>query len=287
MKKIVPFFLSIAIAASCMACCNSTSNTTDNNIYRVEKLTDIEYGKSARNRMDVFLPENRTKETPLFVLIHGGSWVSGDKSFFTPLQDYLLSRGIASVSMNYRFVDSGTDYTDLMDDVKQALDYCKSHSKSWNVNGDNIALGGYSAGGHMALLYGFNYDVNNQVKAVVSWAGPSNLYSSSLLNHAKRIGLLEPMQFLAGAVYTGEPIPEEFKNISPYFYLKNIPVISIHGQRDEIVPYSQAENLHKKLNELAYKNKLISYENTGHSFENIPRETIYQEFYEWIKLLEK
>ena len=70
------------------------------------RLTNVAYGQHARHKMDVALPANRTGQTPVVVLIHGGAWMAGNKEDMKGFQDFLLQNGIASVSINYRYADA-------------------------------------------------------------------------------------------------------------------------------------------------------------------------------------
>ncbi len=46
-------------------------------------MMDVSYGTDAAQKMDVYLPANRSvTTTKLMILIHGGSWVGGDKTDF-------------------------------------------------------------------------------------------------------------------------------------------------------------------------------------------------------------
>lgn len=74
---------------------------------------DEAYGTDATQKMDVFLPEGRsTATTKVVVLIHGGSWSSGDKSDFTDYFDTLKKRvpGYAIFSINYRLATGTTNF---------------------------------------------------------------------------------------------------------------------------------------------------------------------------------
>lgn len=70
------------------------------------ELNDVKYGNYDRNRMDIYLPANRTANTPFVVNIHGGAWTAGDKSYDTSLSKYLLSKGIAVANINYRYANN-------------------------------------------------------------------------------------------------------------------------------------------------------------------------------------
>jgi triacylglycerol lipase len=48
--------------------------------YENVKVTrDVKYGPDARNLLDVFTPENASGPLPVFVFVHGGAFVGGNK----------------------------------------------------------------------------------------------------------------------------------------------------------------------------------------------------------------
>ncbi len=264
-------------------------------VNQVQKLTNVSYGTDARNKMDVYLPANRTTETPLVILIHGGAWVSGDKSLLTDWQNVLLAEGIASVNINYRFVSSSVHCDELMQDVDKVVQYCLDNSEKWQVRNSNLMIGGHSAGAHISLMYGYAYDKRNVIGGIINASGPTNLYDETLLDKWKGdilfYSMLATIENLADAKYTeGEPIPENFRKISPITRIKNVPTLMIHGTADELVAYSTVLDFQAELNKKGVANKLFAIETANHSFTNITAEKSSEmnwEMINWINLYGK
>ena len=63
---------------------------------------DICYGKSEypEQYLDIYLPDANSFK--VFVYIHGGGMIGGDKSNAKIVGEYVASQGIAFVSVNYR-----------------------------------------------------------------------------------------------------------------------------------------------------------------------------------------
>ena len=81
------YFLLI-MALSFIAC--NKDDTPDPGSATAETMMDVSYGTHAQQKMDIFLPANRTTvDTRVMILIHGGAWSSGDKSDFTQYVDSL------------------------------------------------------------------------------------------------------------------------------------------------------------------------------------------------------
>ncbi len=59
---------------------------------------------------------------------------------------------------------------------------------------------------------------------------------------------------------------EVAKSVSPLTYVRQglPPIITIHGDKDDVVPYSQATRLHDGLNKTANVNKLVTVKGGGH-----------------------
>lgn len=239
------------------------------------KLENVAYGEHARQKMDVYLPKTRSKDSPILLIIHGGFWTEGDKSDFAEIQTQLFAMGIASVNMNYRYVSSTNDVNGLMSDIRQAIDHLKAHSDEWNISLKSLHLAGYSAGGHMALLYGYHARRENEVKSVISISGPAvfdeGFINSPLLQNPKIKSSLEWL--------TGSPLPEhvldpnfeKYRLASPYTYReKAIPTLFIHGINDEVVPYRQSWELKNMLVYYQIPSKLITLQEAGHDVSANP-----------------
>lgn len=253
-----------------------------------EKLMDVSYGPYPRNKMDVYLPANRTDHTPFVVLIHGGGWVGYGKEYVRGYQDTLFSHGIAVASINHRYAnDSSVHYKDMLEDISNAVRYCIEHSAAWHVRSDQVIMTGYSSGAHLALLY--SYMTSTRVAAIVEFSGPVNVGDTSLLNYASTIGLLTLVQKMVGAKYIRDkPVPPLFVDASPVSHVKDIPVLIIHGDADAVVPFAQALQFDQLLKKKGITDKLIVLAGDGHDLMNLKDSTQRAlEFGEAIKWIEK
>lgn len=254
---------------------------------REARLSNITYGPHARNKMDVFLPAGRTPQTPFVMLMHGGGWVAGNKEDMKGLQELLLQHGIASVSLNYRYVDANTHYAALMEDVHKAVALCASNTAAWNIRAGRYIISGASAGAHMALLYGYKYDAENRIGGIISLSGPTDLTNLAMLNYGVSIGLGPAISYITGAAYiAGQPLAPQFAEASPAKQAKNIPSLLIHGTADNVVLYSQAEILNARLQELGVPHKLVTITGEGHDLgiakpDNL--NLIIAEFINWVE----
>lgn len=252
----------ILLFAGGLSGCSKSDNSGD---IREHKYYNLSYGNHERQKLDVYLPANRGQNTPFLLLIHGGAWVAGDKSSMNLLQDSLMKRGIASASMNYRYVAEQIHYPELMQDVAAALGYCYDNRGGWNIRSDRYIIGGASAGAHMALLYAYRYDTNNKLGAVISAAGPTDLTHVDFLNYVALLSLLDEVEKMVGATYQpGQPLNARFAEASPRAHIKSMPTLLLHGSNDAVVPYVQSQVLASDLNTAGVIHKLVTFQGAGH-----------------------
>lgn len=151
-------------------------------------VADIAYGEHKRQKFDLYVPKGASVPHPFPILVyfHGGGFVGGDKSSFSP--DEYLAAGIACASVNYRLVDGdGTLSPIPLEDATLALQHIRQQAPGRGLDGGRIALSGGSAGAVLALCIAYRDDhadpessdlvrkVSTRVTCVVPINGPTNL----------------------------------------------------------------------------------------------------------------
>lgn len=232
----------------------------------IKIIRDVSYGEDVRQRMDVYLPEGRTRaSTTTIVFIHGGGWVEGDKSEMNPYVDTLrkLMPGYAVVNINYRLAynNSVNLFPTQENDVKSAIDHYLSRAEEYLVSDDLVLLGA-SAGGHLAMLHAYKNDPGGHVRAVVDFFGPFDL--AALWNN----GIVQQL-ILYGA--TGSLLadnPSLYASSSPSEYVTGTtpPTIALQGGADPLVPPSQTSQLIAALDDAGVENQLVYYPGEGHGW---------------------
>ena len=107
---------------------------------------EVHYGPHERNVLDFWQAEGKGPR-PLLVFIHGGGWTNGNKSrWIKPetIRPY-LKRGISFATINYRLTSEAI-LPAPVHDAARAIQFLRTKSKEWNINGQRIALTGGSAG---------------------------------------------------------------------------------------------------------------------------------------------
>ena len=179
---------------------------------------------------------------PTAVLIHGGFWKWGwDRTLMTPLARDLAARGFAAWNIEYRRVgQEGGGWPGTFDDVAAAADAIAAVE---GADASRVVTIGHSAGGHLAVWLAARHRLPPGVpgalprvrpRAAVSQAGVVDLVRGA----ADDLGGGACDALLGG---TPEEVPERYAAASPAALLpRGVPVLLIHGGRDEIVPPGQS-----------------------------------------------
>lgn len=172
---------------------NGTAGSTgpDPDVATERIITNTAYGTNAAHRMDVYLPAGRNAETPVVFVLHGGGFIAGNRSEFDSQSRALLSKGMIVVNMDYRLVDttgvftlpplhraSAVRITEQVADIRAAMENVAQNASAWQVPTSRWGVVGHSAGGTLAMLYGYGFGGFNgdgRVTVVGNWAGATNL----------------------------------------------------------------------------------------------------------------
>lgn len=215
-------------------------------LYR--KLSDITYSKAdPANVLDAYIP-SEYDNARVIVYLHGGGWTGGDKAEFPKelIEELVGKRKYIFVSMNYRLVKDGKNiFPAQIEDISKALTLLSDNAKKYHYRGDDFALMGGSAGGHLAMLYAYGYDSAKRIKTVVDFWGPTDL-----ADKAVRADNKDADSKVAALLGVTDPQAQVCLDASPYYRVTRqtgVSTILFHGGEDPLVNYTQAEKMYKKL----------------------------------------
>jgi acetyl esterase/lipase len=192
--------------------------------------------------LDLYQPLVAQASTPVVVIIHGGSWQSGDSTQIPALNYYLAARGYAVAAINYRHAPEHP-FPAARDDVLAALAYLKNNAADFGIDAQRIVLLGRSAGGQLALLVAYTAD-DPAIRGAVSFYAPTDMrygYANPanpavLDSRAVLSAYLGGSPDQAGAAYDAAS-PINF--VGP----TTPPTLLIHGGSDDLVVLEQSERL--------------------------------------------
>lgn len=282
LRTVVVIFTLPLAAVHCLAQSKSSASEKwpDYVAGEYDILPNITYSTASNTdlKLDLYLPKNRSAPRPTLVLFHGGGWVAGQKErnvlFLLPY----LALGWSAVNVEYRMA-SNAPVPAAVEDCRCALRWITYHAKEHNLDPSTFVLTGTSAGGHLALITGMlpaNSIFDRQcptdsstrwkdasepplkVAAIVNWFGITDV--AELIDGPKAkhyalewFGSMDNRKDLA-------------RQVSPISYVRAglPPIITIHGDEDDVVPYDQAVRLHAALDKVGAPNRLITIRGRKH-----------------------
>lgn len=260
MKKLVLnyHFWAMSALGMIISSCSTKYKAVEEN--GAKKLYNIQYGADIQQRMDVFIPAEQKADSPLVMIVHGGGWKFGRKEHMKMIQNFLFKNNIPSVNINYRLLKKGVSYEEQVDDISKAISKTTELSENLPIKPDNLVLLGESAGGHLALLYG--YQNPTKVTKLISMSGPTDFYSEDYRNSKYYKRSKTVFQFVVGEKYAENL--EAFEKASPISHVSEVPTLIFQGDRDFLVNKSQGLALDSVLKAKKIPHKLVFMKNSGH-----------------------
>jgi dipeptidyl aminopeptidase/acylaminoacyl peptidase len=214
------------------------------------------------------LPKH-THKPPLIVMPHGGPIGVQDSHYFDPHSQLLVSRGFATLKVNYRgssgygkkFMFAGHKQWGLSieDDILKAVNHVLAENI---VDETRICIYGASYGGYSALMSIIKYP--NKFKCAISFAGVTDIplmfaEDTRLMNNSYKEALTNII---------GDPIKDKAyqHNNSPIYRYKEIktPLLLIHGTEDSTVSSEHSERLSLLLNKQKVEHDFLLINGAGH-----------------------
>ncbi len=230
----------------------------------VEVTWDVRFGEDPRHAADVYLPARRVPGAPLptLVFLHGGGWIACDRKMVAPLARILAARGIAVVTPGYRLLPQCDSQTQR-DDVMRAFAWVLGEgSARFGFDLSRLAIGGESAGAHLALRAAQAWPTTWPVpRGVIGVYGMYDVQHLSDVRHPMfvpvRRALKEGRPFRTAA--------SDHSALRPLAF-KDVPVLLLHGEADTIVPVDQSHKLKDVLESHGHEVRLRTYPGVSHGF---------------------
>ncbi len=153
-------------------------------------------------RLNLVIPEN-AGDIPLFIWIGGGAWAYGDRHGEMDLARMFAKEGIAVASLGHRMspavwrdptLTEGVQHPAHVQDIAAAFKWLYDHAGAYGYDRNQIFIGGYSSGGHLAALLSLDERFLTEVglkkqdiKGVIPIAGAYDIsdYHAAFLNGSR------------------------------------------------------------------------------------------------------
>jgi acetyl esterase/lipase len=181
---------------------------------------------------------------PVILVVHGGSWRSGDRTQLPGLGRYLAARGYLVAAIDYRLAPTHR-FPAPVDDVKAAIAYIKAQAAALGADPDRFVLLGRSAGGHVAAVAAYTAD-DPAIRGVISFYGPFDLAWGW-----DEPGWILPTHEILGQYLGGRP--EEYPEVYKLAQVVELakpglpPTLLIQGQADVLVSPLHNDKLSARL----------------------------------------
>jgi len=218
----------------------------------------------------IFEPAQKSaKPLPAIVFFFGGGWSGGSPTQFEPQSRHLAARGMIAIVADYR-VKTRQDAkpADCVSDAKACVRWVRANAARLGINPERIAVGGGSAGGHLAAAVATlpGLDTAKDDKSVSCLPNALVLFNPATV--------LAPFPGLDlkgfGVGLSKERFGCEPEEISPLHHVKKgtPPTIIFHGKSDTTVPYSTVEKFAEVMKAAGNRCELVGYEGQPHGFFN-------------------
>jgi acetyl esterase/lipase len=257
---------------------------------------DVVYGRSHGTAltMDVFTPKQNANGAAVILAVSGG-WFSAHEAINVKWAETLAKRGYTVFAVCH---GSNPKYNipEILDQMHRAVRFIRAHAADYGIDPDRIGITGASAGGHLSLMQGTAGTAgdpkakdpveraSSRVQAVACFFPPTDFlnYGKAGENALGR-GVLKdfrpPFAFQeldpkAGWRGGFVPVTDENKileigrKISPINHVSSDdpPTLIIHGDKDFLVPFQQAEIIIAKLKDAGVPAELIVKPGAGHGW---------------------
>jgi pectinesterase len=255
------------------------SRAVPDTVIEKKNITYVRYG-NRELQLDIYTPkklaESKTGTAPGVVLVHCGGWMSGYRTHLTPLAIELAKAGYVTATITYRLAPEA-QYPAAVYDVKAAIRWLRSHAAEYQVDPEQIAVGGSSAGGQIASLTGMtNYlarfdpqakesDVSSAAQLILNIDGLSDFTSAEARKYEDVPG---KGKSAAGAWFGGSYAEKRdlWHDASPTYYVgeSGPPVLFLNSAQERF--HVGRDEMIAKMKIYGIPTKVVTLPDTPHTF---------------------
>lgn len=117
-------------------------------VQRAEVVYRVVEGRELK--ASIFMPEG-PGPWPAMVCMHGGAWISGDRTLPTYMAELLAARGFVVMSIDFRMAPAHM-YPVSLRDANYAARWLRHNAEAYSIDTSRVGGLGFSSGGHLILL---------------------------------------------------------------------------------------------------------------------------------------
>jgi len=241
------------------------------------------------SKLDIYFRRGATTPQPTVVYFHGGFWAAGSKEGSLMSLLPWMEMGWNVVNVEYRLARIAPAPA-AVEDGLCALRYLAAQARTYNIDVSRLVVTGESAGGHLTLTSAMipeSAGLDRQcagttpvpkVAAAINWFGITDV--ADVIDGPNKANL--------AVTWLGSlPNKDEIaRRVSPLTYVRPglPPILTIHGDKDQLVPYNHATRLHEALTKAGVTNQLVTIRNGQHgNFTPEERTQIFASIREFLK----
>jgi acetyl esterase/lipase len=238
-----------------------------------------------------YLPESAARPTRAMVIFPGGGY-QGLAFIHEGIHEaeWLQKRGIAAFVVFYRLPGNGYRHPVPLLDAQRAVRLVRDSAAEWNINPAQVAVMGFSAGGHLAstLITHFDAGDANAADPVDRQSCRPNFSALVYAVVSFKDGVAHPgsMQNLLGP----DPDPALVENLSNETQVtpQTPPTVLVHAVNDGPVPIENSRLMLAALQKAGVPGELHEYPTGGHGFGFGPKQVNapagwLERAYEWLQ----
>ena len=245
-----------------------------------EVTPDIVYSTAAGVdvKLSLLLPwgaVERGDRLPLIVFVQGSAWTFPNIGYEIPQLSRYAQEGYAVATLTHRSCLEGHPFPAYLKDVKTAIRFLRANAEAYAIDRERVCIFGTSSGGNTALLVALTADdpafktdeyagESDKVQLMIECFGPTDLAAMVSAGAEQDESFAEIFRGLAGS----RPLSEVLHEMSPVSRVvagaKYPPMLLIHGDADELVPYDQMTKMYRVLLENEADVKAICVDGAPH-----------------------
>jgi acetyl esterase/lipase len=224
----------------------------------------VVYKKIGDRELKLFIEKpadwKATDHHPAIVFFFGGSWIGGTPEQFRGQSEYLATRGMVGIRIEYRVIPKGDPGppTVCCEDAKSAMRYVRAHAAELGVDPERIAASGGSAGGHLAAFTALVPGLDDPADDLKISCKPEALV------------LFNPVFNNGPGQWGYQRVGNRYREFSPAHNASKDapPTIVFLGDADKLIPVSVLNDFQAEMKKAGVRCDAHIYPGVGHGFFN-------------------